>query len=226
MPTRDALIAALKTPEGWWTLASNAIPVFGVLLFGWAALPLMVFYWIENVAIGAFNVPKILVAGLTKPIPMNMLSLVLAPFFVVHYGLFCFVHGTFVFAIFTMGDLIAGRAEPTTASFGLVEGVLQMLETDRDLRWSVIAFLVVLAFRFVALWLARAAWRDTDPMQQMFEPYGRVVVLHITIMIAAIPVLLIGQPVIAVFVLALLKTGLELGLPQFQVGLRTDKEIA
>ena len=226
MSTRDALIAALKTPEGWWTLASNAIPVFGVLFFGWAALPLMVFYWIENVLIGAFNVPKILIAGLTKPLPMNALSLFLAPFFVFHYGLFCFVHGTFIFAIFTMSDLIAGHAEPTGDSFDVVSGVLRMLEQDRDMRWSVFALVGVLAIRFVALWLARGAWRDTDPMRQMFEPYGRVVVLHITIMIAAIPVLVIGQPVIAVLVLALLKTALELGLPQFQIGARSDEEVA
>ena len=226
MTIREVLTAALKTPEGWWTLASNAIPVFGVLFFGWAALPLMIYYWIENVAIGAFNVPKILISGLTKPIPFKIIALFLAPFFVFHYGLFCFVHGAFIFAIFAMADLIAGKAEPTTGTLDVYGQVWQMLQSDSDLRWGVIALLVILAFRFVVLWLFRGAWRDANPVSQMFEPYGRVVVLHFTIMIATIPVIAVGQPVIAVFVLALLKTALEIGLPQFQIGTRANEEPA
>jgi hypothetical protein len=221
-----SLSDALKRPEGIWTLASNAIPVVGVLAFGWSALALMVFYWIENVLIGAFNVAKILIAGFGKRAPMNYLSLVLAPFFVFHYGLFCFVHGVFIFAIFKMADLIAGRGEPDADSFDLLARVVQMLEQDTDLKWAAVALLAVMALRFGVLWLGRGAWRDAEPLSQMFEPYGRVIVLHLTIFLATIPVLLLGQPVIAVFLLAVFKTGLELGLPWFQVNAPADRDAA
>jgi hypothetical protein len=216
--TVEALASALKTPEGWWTLASNTIPVVGVLVFGWAALPLLIFYWIENVLIGAFNVPKIVIAGVSKGAPLSWLSLLLAPFFVFHYGLFCFVHGIFIFAVFAMTGLISSGVEPTTDSFDVTSRVAAMLQSDSDLRWSVIALLAVLTFRFLVLWLGRREWRVTDPMRQMFEPYGRIVVLHLTIMVMTIPILLIGQPVIAVLFLALFKTALELGLPYFRIG--------
>ena len=83
-----------------------------------------------------------------------------------------------------------------------------------------------LVMMFVVLWLGRAEWRNTDPSRQMAEPYGRVVVLHATILVGAIPVVAFGEPAIGVFVLALFKTALELGLPQFQIGRRPTPDAA
>lgn len=204
---------ALRHPRAWWTLASNAIPVAGVLYFGWHALPLLVFYWIENVVIGAVNVLKILATGMTKPMPMPVAALFFVVFFVVHYGLFCFVHGTFVLAIFTMNDLVQGGVEPTSGAFDLVPRMTQILQLDRDLFWSACAMIVIRLGEFAVLWLPSGQWRAMEPSTQMIEPYGRVVVLHATIVLGAIPVISLGQPVLAVLILAVMKTGLELGLP-------------
>jgi len=208
---------ALRRPDAAWIVAANAIPVAGVLFFGWQALPLLVFYWIENVAIGVFNVAKILIAGVTKDTVQRVASFVLVPFFILHYGLFCFVHGIFVFAMFTMSDAIHAGIEPTTESFDLVGRVLGMLQADSELMWSTAALCAVQAGAFGIFWLGGRRWRESDAIRQMFEPYGRIVVMHLTIFIATIPVLLLGQPMLAVLVLALLKSGLELGLRQFQV---------
>ena len=95
--------------------------------------------------------------------------------------------------------------------------VFQMLQTDSDLLWSVVALCLVQAGSFAVFWLGGRRWRETDAIRQLFEPYGRIVVMHLTIFIATIPVIVIGQPMLAVLVLALLKSGLELGLKQFQV---------
>jgi hypothetical protein len=218
MTTYETVRDALRRPEGLWTLASNTIPVFGVLFFGWAALPLMVYYWVENVLIGILNLPKILLAGLTKELPQKVLALFLAPFFVLHYGLFCLVHGAFVFGLFAASDAFAGRAQPTTKTFDVFGRVGAILHDDTNFKWSVIGLVAILIFRFVVLWLGRAQWRETDPQRQMTEPYGRIVVLHFALFLAAIPIVALGQPVIGVFFLALFKTALELGLPQFQIG--------
>lgn len=217
MAIMESVGAAMKRPDAWWVVAGNAIPVAGVLFFGWAALPLLVFYWIENVVVGVVNCAKILIAGGTKDGVQRVLGVALVPFFIFHYGLFCFVHGIFVFAMFTMSGVMHGGAQPTTDSFDLVGRVLGMLEADRDLLWSVVALAVVQLGSFVVVWLGGRRWREVDAMRQMFEPYGRIVVMHFTIFIATIPVLLLGQPMIAVLVLALLKSGLELGLPQFKI---------
>jgi hypothetical protein len=213
----DWIISTLKRPETAWVLASNAIPVFGVLVLGWAVLPLLIYYWLENVFVGVLNVPKILLTGLTKKPPQKSLALFLTPFFVFHYGIFCFVHGAFIFGLVAAADVFAGRAQPTPETFDVFGRVAAMLRTDGDLRWSVIGLVAVLSLRFIVLWLAQGRWREKLPQEQMMEPYGRVVVLHIALLVCAVPVVALGQPLFAVLALAALKAALELGLPQLQV---------
>lgn len=40
-------------------LVANAIPIVGVLFFGWSLMTILVLYWLENGIIGFWNVPKI-----------------------------------------------------------------------------------------------------------------------------------------------------------------------
>lgn len=97
---------------------SNLVPIAGVFLFHWDVFPLLFLFWLENVVIGVINVVKILLAGgifqnsssrdISKE-PMAALSigwgvkLFTAVFFSIHYGLFTFVHGVFLVAIFGGG---------------------------------------------------------------------------------------------------------------------------
>jgi hypothetical protein len=60
----------------------------------------------------------------------------------------------------------------------------------------------------------------------MVAPYGRLVILHLTILFGAFVSLAIGSPIGAIVVLVLLKTGLDLWLHlrehgQFQLGSAT-----
>jgi hypothetical protein len=47
-------------------------------------------------------------------------------------------------------------------------------------------------------------------MKQMFQPYGRLVILHITIIFGAFAVIGLGQPVALVALLVILKTAVDL----------------
>jgi hypothetical protein len=60
------------------------------------------------------------------------------------------------------------------------------------------------------VFLYRRDYRETDPMIQMFEPYGRIVILHITILAGGFIVLALGQPWIGVLILALIKAAFDL----------------
>jgi hypothetical protein len=224
-PLKDAVDQALSRPEAAWILASNAIPIFGVLFFGWPAFSLLLFYWLENVVIGLFNVLKIAIAGLTKQGAMAAFTLFLVPFFVFHYGLFCYVHGVFVLAMFSFAGGIPGAAAADVDTSGLLPVVWRQLETDSDLRLGVVALIGVQAVWFLALWAAAGKWRTTNPFVQMIEPYGRILVLHLTIFVATIPVLMLGQTWIAVAALALLKAGMELGLPQLSLNIDKLKDL-
>jgi len=43
-------------------VAANAIPLIGVLFFGWSLLTILVLFWVENGIVGIWNVPRILMA--------------------------------------------------------------------------------------------------------------------------------------------------------------------
>ena len=45
----------------------------------------------------------------------------------------------------------------------------------------------------------------------MFAPYGRLLILHVTIIIGALAIAFTGAPAAAIVVLVLLKTALDLG---------------
>ena len=63
--------------------------------------------------------------------------------------------------------------------------------------------------------LPRAAASTGGPPRsgQMFAPYGRLVVLHLTIIFGALAIIVTGAPAAAIAVLVALKTALDLGLP-------------
>ena len=219
-----SLAEAFSKPISYWILLQNAIPVAGVLFFGWKAFLLLLFYWLENVTIGVFNLLKIAVSGLTKSGEAFYVTLLLVPFFCVHYGIFCFVHGEFLLGIMTMAGVVHGDGRITEGSFDLPGTVWHSLATDSDFFWSTVFLVVMQMFSFIVFWLLAGTWRTTNPARQMFEPYGRIVVMHLTIFFASIPVILLGQAQLAILVLAFLKCGLELGLPQMQFGM--DRALA
>lgn len=210
---------ALSRPEALWIVLSNAIPIYGVLVLGWPAFSLLLFYWIENVVIGGVNALKIAASGIGKPKPLAAFTVFLVPFFLFHYGLFCFVHGVFVLAMFSFGSNFEGSPDD------VVSVVWRLLETDAGLRLGVIALIAVQAAWFLVLWVGAGKWRTVNPLAQMIEPYPRIIVLHMTIFVATIPVLLLGQAWIAVAALAALKCCMELGLTQFSAAFDKLKDM-
>jgi len=89
----------------------NAIPLVGVLAHHWTVFVVLLLYWCENVVVGAFNVlrmvcayPQVGIAWVGK--------LFVIPFFMVHFGMFTFVHGMFVLSLFGGGQTTeAGAAD-------------------------------------------------------------------------------------------------------------------
>ncbi len=188
----------------------NLVPALCVVALGWSAFTLVALYWIENLIAGAINALKIVISGAANGWAGILTSLFLTPFFIFHYGMFCAVHGVFIWALFggVFQGAVAPDGDPLTA---LPKLLLAQIGHDRFLFWNVALLALYHLFRFAAYWLGNGEWRRGDPFTQMFSPYGRIIVVHMTIMLAGIPVALLGQPVWGVLCLALLKTGLETG---------------
>jgi hypothetical protein len=78
-------------------IIGNLVPIIGVLFFEWQLFPLILIYWLENVVIGIFNAFKMLTCSGSESFSQRIF---MTMFFSVHYGMFCFGHGTFVVDLF------------------------------------------------------------------------------------------------------------------------------
>ncbi len=220
-------------------IAANTIPLIGVLLFGWSVFEVVVLYWFENVVLGVINVLKMICCSpdpdqinlpellakysgvnngdkLTKqqaqaftasPWAKHGGKLFFVPFFVVHYGLFCLVHGVFVF-------VLLGGGGPFNNGANLHGGPEAFLRHDLS-TGLVIAAAALAASHLVSFfvnYLGKGEYRRTILPVLMIQPYARIVVLHIAIILGAFTILVLGSPIFLLVLLVVGKTLLDLSL--------------
>ncbi len=207
-PAPGTLVRGLASNP--WALGAlivgNLLPLAGVVFWGWRTYDLMVLYWLENGVVGLFTIAKMVTS---RPAGGGgaWSSIVLVPFFLVHYGMFWFVHGTFVGVLFG-GGLIgdgafgAGPAPGPEPAFGLPAwpGYLTV---------PLLALFVSHGVSFVTNYLGRGEDRALTPRELMAQPYGRVVLLHVTILVGGFAALMLGGSVVALVLLVALKTAVD-----------------
>jgi hypothetical protein len=193
-------VAPEKPISVWVLLAANLVPLAGVLFWGWDVFALLLLFWMENVVIGVLNVLKMLLAD-PADAALWAAKLFMAPFFCFHYGMFTAIHGTFVFALF-------GGKKYGTSGINVIEPALRAAG-ELGL-WLPLGVLVAShAFSFLWNYLARGEFRRARLAELMAKPYGRVVVLHLTILFGGFGAMLLGSPVWALVLLVALKIGLD-----------------
>ena len=193
LPTRDG---EPLPPSAYVLLLANAVPLIGVVARHWTVFAVLLLYWSENVVVGAFNVLKILTAQ-PRDAAAWLGKLFLIPFFIFHFGMFTYVHGVFVFSLFGHD------------AFSYPSGIVAALRANR-LMPAIGMLLLSHGFSFVHNYLMDGENVQASLPQLMALPYGRVVVLHLTVLFGGFAVMALGAPVIAMVVLVALKTGLDL----------------
>ena len=217
---------------GWYRVGSsvaavvalvgfNLVPLAGVLWWGWNLFSILALYWVENGIVGAYNVLKMLRAegsnlpGMRMQLNGRPIDSVargpLASFFLLHYGFFWLGHGLFVLVFL---PLIGGM------SFGFdfdPDGSLTpFVRPGGDgPEWSLVGLGAIgLAISHgISYWtnyIGRGEYRATSPAQLMLAPYGRLVILHVTIVLGATVSFWLGSPIGSLVVLVALKTLLDL----------------
>ncbi len=195
----DTLSRTYRDPIAWIILAVDLFPIWAVLTLGWGAAPLVFLYWLENLVIGAVALARMIAASM-KEHPIGLLGMAfIGPFFVVHYGLFCFVHGVFISTFANMqGDGSPGFPTP----FGLIE---QALGSGANMTTFLVAIILLQIYLFVSDFILRGEFRRTSINAEMMAPYGRVIVLHFGIFAGAFAMIAIGEPLWGVLGLVLLR---------------------
>jgi uncharacterized protein DUF6498 len=140
----------------------------------------------------------------------------IALFFLVHYGLFWLAHGFFVLNIPAFASFGATALEPCLDT-GVSSGAVCAPDAFGGVAWASVAIAAVALFlshgaSFLFNYVGRREYLTASPSKQLFAPYGRVVVLHLTIIFGAFIAALLGAPIGALLVLVVLKTAFDLGL--------------
>jgi len=181
-------------------VAANLVPLAGVLFWGWDAFALLVLFWMENVVVGLFFILRMVFADL-EDAALWLAKLFMVPFFCVHYGMFTAVHGAFVFMLFGEGKYrvdglnVLAPAARAAADYGL---------------WIPLAVLVGSHFfSFAWNYLYRGEFRSAQLSRLMAQPYGRVVVLHVAIILGGTAATVLGSPLWALLVLLAFKIALD-----------------
>lgn len=165
-----------------WAVALDVVlylvlPLVGLFVWGWDWRPIVLLYWLENITIGGvtfISLVKRARAGEPQGMP--------AGFFLMHYGLFTFVHGVFVIVM-----------------IGLIPVITDTPAAPFNPLWVVAAWLLATLVQwFLAL-------RADPPMRAGIGPaYARVIVLHLTILGAVFLIAFFGLPsIVAVFLVVL-----------------------
>ena len=182
-------------------IITNLIPIYGVLFMGWQVFPVIFLYWIENVIIGISNVLKMLLSSPGSP-GQWVAKFFMIPFFCVHSGMFTLVHGIFILVFFG-GYMKSGSPMPGISDLLNLIGSLQI-------GGAVLALMLSHTVSFITNYIGNGEYKKITLSELMAQPYGRVVILHLTILLGGFMVMALGSPMIGLILLITLKTFVDI----------------
>jgi hypothetical protein len=153
----------------------------------------------------------------------------LAVFFVIHYGMFWLVHGIVVFTLPMFSGIATGSSgsnaacnspifpEPGEIPSPIGEAGSCAPGGFGEIAWGAVLIGAAALFlshgaSFLLNYVGSSEYQRTSAPGQMGAAYGRVVVLHLTILVGGFVVAFLGAPIGALVVLVVLKTAFDLGL--------------
>ena len=213
----------LSRPSSLVLVSVNLLPLAGVVLLQWDVLAILLLYWTESVVIGVINVFRMIASqsdsvfdgivpqtsGQTVPahesarlpnIPITPFKFFLIPFFVVHYGAFCYGHLVAVVGLFSGSGL----------SLSVAASLMQLWQPSFWIAVAAIAGSHL--FSFFSNYIGQDEYKRASLYLMMRRPYGRIVAMHVAIVLGAGLVMWLGSPLPMLVVLIGVKTALDLRL--------------
>jgi hypothetical protein len=187
------------------------LPLLGVAALDWSVASMFGLYWVESATVGACHWLKLLAArgriedpqleralaadgassaeqrGQQLEASRRFQHALLPWLFLFHYGAFCAIHAAIIAFLFD------GAFADLSSALGIV---------------ALVAIAVAQALDY-ARFRADPAVVALPRNVLFMQPYRRVVVLHVVLLLGAIPALL-GSPSIAALLLTTIKLGVEL----------------
>lgn len=211
--------AEIPAKAGWidtaFVLASNALTLWWVWRGDWSLSSLMVLFWAENLIVGQLYLARTL--ALPGPPVLHGMKFVIVPFFCLHYGLFLGLHALFVF-----GGIVQDGSAPSAAT-GFWWALLAAALSSAWQAWQAHRAYVAPTYDADTIAASRkdakVARRLVTPLMRLTaEPYLRVAILHVVLVIGAMGSLALGSPWFMLLLLVALKTAYELAQARGWIG--------
>lgn len=188
-------ISPKKTPYSSYILVvANLIPLFGVLFLSWNLQHIMLIYWAESAIVGFYNVIRMIVISPTQ-------SIFLVPFFCFHFGMFMFVHLMFINTLTSFPGIFTN----STPKFRPLLGI----ENIKNLLLPVTALLISHGISLFINFFKQQEYKTRTIKEQMFIPYKRIVIMHLTLLFGAFIIIPTGQPMLLIALMTVIKTALD-----------------
>ena len=194
---------AFRDPITWAALVIDLIPVYAVIVLGWGAAPLVFLYWLENLVIGVMTIARMIAAGIGKGIGGIAQLLFFVPFFTVHYGLFCFGHGLFLLML--QSDDVSHLGPTTNMGADYVDVVQHAGTAGPNMMTFITLIFAFNIFLFIWDYIGKQEFLQTEPSEEMFAPYGRIMLLHVALFVGMFALINFGEPMLGVLSLILLR---------------------
>ena len=183
----------------------SLLPLAGVFLWGWTASVLVLVFWLENLIIGVFALLRMTASvAPTGVLGFGVLA-VAGPFFVMHYGGFCTGHGAIIMSLTHTGP----ANSPLTASLELGTMVKAAIGAAPGVGATLGVIAAWKGILFLGQFLRRGDYLTTNPIAEMFRPYGRIVTLHLAIFAGFLGLVALGEPAWGMLILIALKTAYD-----------------
>lgn len=153
-------------------------------------------YWMENVVVGLINIVKMVMArGLDPDSHRRGGACFSIPFFIFHYGLFTLVHGSFIVSFFSD----RGGGGDMDVFFATVRELLPTV-------WPVFVSLSIShGISFWKHFVKEKEYEKISVREQMFVPYGRVILMHFIVLLGGFIAHKLGGPKPVLLALLLVK---------------------
>jgi hypothetical protein len=199
-------------------IGANLIPLGGVIFFGWGVTFIVLLYWIENLIVGFYNILKMAILR-TDHVSDNLQKLFIIPFFCVHYGGFCAVHGVFLTTFFKIGTTTSpfDNSGDWWGPFIFIQLLLSLIaklwaSRPPEMIWAVLGLLISHGVSFVENYILGKEYRTATIKELMHKPYQRIIVMHIAIIAGGIFIMKFDSPAPLLFILIILKIFFDLHL--------------
>ncbi len=203
------MIKKKLTRSDYFLLAANILPVIGVWAWGWDPKEIFLVYCLETIIIGIFTLVRMgIVSAVRKKDTWyndgkatQQFGIVFMLFFLMHYGIFVAVQMGMFFGVSGIGK---GTNITTFSFFYKWPDLLSY-----DSLIMLLVFVLCYGYKMVIEFVTSGEYRNSSMMLLMFQPYGRIFIQQITVILGSM-ILLFGGGKIFILIFAGVKIFFEL----------------